>query len=196
MKTLLTAIITVSSIILFSNTDAKAQAWKSNSKVLSLGVGASNLYHIAPIRNGNGASNRSVFSPTTGQFNFQGEFGIHKYVGLGFTTGIGGRAGWGNNYLGEVNFPVGMLCNFHFYQLIADKTSKNIHSDVLDIYAGLSAGSGLAVVYYANDPDQIAPLVFAGPHAGIRWWFAPKVGLNAEVGFGKSLANFGFVFQP
>lgn len=195
MKTIVTVIIAIASILMFKQ-DAKAQAWERNSQVLSLGVGASNFYHVAPFRNGNSGIYRSVYSPTTGQFNFMGEFGIHKYVGLGFYTGVGGRASWGGNYLGEVNFPIGLICNFHFYQLIADKTSKNIHSDVLDVYAGLSAGSGLAIVYFQNDPDQIAPLVFAGPHAGIRWWFAPKVGLNAELGFGKNIANFGFVFKP
>lgn len=52
---------------------------------------------------------------------------------LGFTTGVGLRRGWNNDYQGEVNIPFGILCNFHFYQLIDDKASKDIHADKLDI---------------------------------------------------------------
>jgi hypothetical protein len=123
------------------------------------------------------------------------EFGIHKYVGLGFTTGIGGRAGLGYGYLGEVNVPIGMVTNFHFYQLIADRTGKNIHADQLDIYAGMSIGSGIAFTYYTNENARVVPMVWGGPHAGIRWHFAPRVALNAEVGFGKSVVNAGFSFK-
>lgn len=195
MKTIV-ASITLLLAASFLPNHVSAQAWERNSAVLSLGVGPSRFYHLGYVAPGYPGVYGNVYVPTTGQFNFQGEFGVHDYVGLGFTTGVGGRAGWGNNYLGEVNFPIGLLCNFHFYRLIDDKSSRDIHSDELDIYAGLSVGSGFAIAYYRNDPDQLVPLVFAGPHAGIRWWFSPRVGLNGEFGFGKSLANVGFVFKP
>lgn len=173
---------------------AYSQAWDKSTKVLTLGVGASNFYHLDGYYYGN-PELRRAYSPTTGQLNFMGEFGIHNYIGLGFFTGIGGRAGWTRNYLGAWNIPIGMLVNFHFYQLIADNTSKNIHSNVLDIYAGLSLGSGVAFTYYDNAVARAVPILYGGPHVGIRYYFAPKVGVTAQAGFGKNIANVGFVFK-
>jgi len=83
--------------------------------------------------------------------------------------------------------------------LIADKTDKNIHADKLDIYVGASIGSGIAGTFYRNYPNpdvtRIVPIAFGGLHAGVRYYFKPRVGINAEVGFGKSLINAGFVFK-
>lgn len=182
-------------ILLFVSKQSQAQAWEKSSKVLSLGFGVSQFYHIDSYYYANDRKRPSFYNPTTGQFNFQGEFGIHKYVGLGFTVGFGGRAGWNNNYLGEFNIPMGMLANFHFYQLIDDKNSKNLRADKLDIYAGIAMGSGLAFTYYDNTSTRVVPLAWGGPHAGIRYYFVPKVAVNAEVGFGRSLVNVGFSFK-
>jgi hypothetical protein len=87
-----------------------------------------------------------------------------------------------------------VLANFHFYQLIADKTGKSIHADVLDIYAGVTVGSGIAFIF---DPDNnhAVPIAFGGPHAGIRYFFTPKVGVTGEVGFGRHILNVGMVFK-
>ncbi len=194
MKHILFACLAVATLLFVSN-QSQAQAWEKSSKVLSLGFGVSQFYHIDSYYYSNNRKHPSFYNPTTGQFNFQGEFGIHKYVGLGFTVGVGGRAGWNNNYLGEFNIPMGMLANFHFYQLIADKNSKNIHADKLDIYAGIAMGSGVAFTYYDNTSTRVVPLAWGGPHAGIRYYFVPKVAVNAEVGFGRSLVNLGFSFK-
>ncbi|MCC6585015.1 MAG: hypothetical protein IT271_15035, partial [Chitinophagales bacterium] len=118
----------------------------------------------------------------------------HKYLGLGFTTGFGGRTHYGRNYSGEFNIPLGIIFNFHFYQLIADKKSKAKHADKLDLYVGASAGSGIAIAYYKN-LSRTTPLAFGGLHFGLRYYFSPKVGINGEFGWGKSLANVGFVFK-
>lgn len=196
MKYLIILFIIVASIFSFSQ-KSHAQAWEKSSKVLSIGFGVSQFYHLDDYyyRNHDGKLKRGHFNPTTGQFNFQAEFGIHKYVGLGFTTGFGGRPGWDNSYRGEFNIPMGMLANFHFYQLIDDKNSKDLHADKLDIYAGISVGSGVAFTYYDDISRRIVPLAWGGPHAGIRYYFAPKVAVNAEVGFGRSLVNIGFSFK-
>jgi hypothetical protein len=178
-----------------TTSDANAQAWQRNSKIIAVGLGLSDFFHLDDYYYKNFAPKRGFYNPMTGQINVQMEFGIHQYVGLGFTTGVGGRSGWGNGYSGEVNFPIGFICNFHFYQLIADRIAKNIHADELDIYAGLSVGSGLAYTYYDDASRRLVPLAFGGIHAGVRWFFAPRMGLNAEIGFGKSLVNFGMVFK-
>jgi len=195
MKTILYILLIASGTLLMPG-KANAQAWERNSKVLSLGFGASQFFHIDNYYygNGNGPFVRDWYTPLTGQINFQGEFGVHKYVGLGFTTGVGGRAGWFYGYAGEVNIPIGFIANFHFYQLIADKTGKNIHADKLDIYAGLSIGGGIAQTFYSNT-TRIVPMAFGGLHAGVRYYFKPRVGVNGEIGWGKSLINVGFAFK-
>ena len=192
----LLCIFFISAALMLTTQHLQAQAWQKNTNVLSIGFGASQFFHLDNYYYGNGNPNgfRSWYMPVTGQFNFQGEFGIHKYWGLGFTTGIGGRGPWAYGYNGELNIPIGMIANFHFYQLIADKTGKNIHSDKLDIYAGASLGGGLAFAYYPN-ATRVLPIVFGGLHAGIRYYFTPRVGVNGELGWGKSLINAGLVFK-
>lgn len=177
-----------------SPTTINAQAWERTSKVLSLGVGFSQFYHLDDYYYYGRNDNKNGYKLTTEQFNFQGEFGIHKYVGLGFTIGVGGRGALSNNYRGEFNIPAGMLCNFHFYQLISDNSKKNIHGDKMDIYAGINLGSGVAFTYYTNS-NRVVPLAFGGTHVGIRYYISPKFGLNAEVGMGKSIVNAGFSFK-
>lgn len=174
--------------------NSKAQAWGRDSKVLSLGIGGASMLHFDPR---NDYYNRYGWSPLTGQLVFQGEFAVHEYVGLGFTTGVGGGGAYRRFYYPEVNLPIGFIVNFHFYQLIADKTSRDIKSDKLDIYAGLNVGSGFAAVFDNRAPrtTRLHPLFFAGPQVGLRYYFVPKVALNAEFGYGKSLAQIGFSFK-
>jgi len=193
MKKIISALMIISVIALTSNF-AKAQAWDRGSRVIGIGFGASQFYHLDNYYYSNSQFGHSWYSPTTIQLNFQMEFSIHKYVGLGFTTGIGGRGGLRNDYNGEFNVPIGMIVNFHFYQLIEDRTAKNIHADKLDIYMGASLGSGFAIAYY-YDFSRVVPMAFGGIHLGVRYYFMPKVGVNCELGWGKSLVNAGFVFR-
>lgn len=183
--------------LLATTNQVNAQAWEKSTKVLALGFGASNFFYVDNYyRNYVGWSRGGYYSPTTGQLNFQGEFGVHDYVGIGFTTGIGGggNRGWGSYYAGTMNIPIGVIANFHFYQLIADKTGSNIHADKLDIYGGISIGSGVAFIFDPND-NHAAAIAFGGPHVGVRYYFTDKFGVNGEVGYGKSLVNAGLVFK-
>jgi hypothetical protein len=181
----------------FTSQKAEAQdkAWARDSKVLSIGLGAGNFYHLDNRYGPGGLKPGRYHSPYTGQFNLQMEWAVHNYVGIGFTTGFGGTGPLSHGYRGEVNMPIGLVVNFHFYQLIDDKNSKNLHADKLDIYGGLSVGSGFAVAFYDKEDPRIVPLAWGGMHAGIRWYFTPRVALNAEAGFGKSVANIGFSFK-
>jgi len=196
-KSLFTA-LTVAATLL--SVVSYGQAWEKQSKVIGLGLGASSFWHL----------NNGVTTPLTGQLNFQMEFGVHDYVGVGFQTGVGGGgplgigAGWGRSvflgssyysgYNGSFNFPVSAFANFHFYQLIADKSGKDIHSDKLDIYAGLNVGSGIGILFYDNS-TLITPLVIFGPQVGVRYYFTEKFGVNLELGYGKSIVNGGIVFK-
>lgn len=193
MKKLMRNLIMVS-MVMCATQFANAQAWGRHTNVLSVGIGPSQFIHLDRYYYTDAPVPCLYYWPVTGQFNFQGEFGIHKYVGLGFTTGIGGRGPVSRNYLGELNIPVGLIANFHFYQLIADNASRNIHADKLDIYAGVNAGSGVAFTYY-NDAVRAVPMAFGGLQAGIRYYFVSRVAINGELGFGKSIANVGFTFR-
>jgi len=183
---------------LFGEQQASGQAWSRDTKVISLGLGAGNYYHVGQTRRAVlfGPRYRS-YSSVTGQFTVEGEFGIHDYVGIGFNTGIGGGLGRFSGYSGSLNVPVGVLANFHFYQLIADKTGKDLHQDVLDVFAGVSVGSGIGVIFYDSNvlADQILPLAFGGIHAGCRWYFKDNIALSGQVGFGKSLIDVGILFK-
>lgn len=195
MKKILILSLILSAMILSTN-QVNAQAWERHSKVISVGAGVSQFFHFDDYyyKNAGDARARGWYWPMTGQLNIQGEFGVHKYLGLGFTTGVGGRGRYNNNNIGEFNIPIGMIFNFHFYQLIADKRSKAKHADKLDMYFGASAGSGIAVAYY-QDLRRVRPIGFGGLHYGIRYYFNNKVGINGEIGWGKSLVNAGLVFK-
>lgn len=130
----------------------------------------------------------------SGTLSVHAEFGVHDYVGVGIVTGIGGRAYRGSGNGGVLYVPVGVQANFHFYQLIEDKTSKDIHGDKLDLYAGLNVGSGLAVGFPANS-NTIGGLLFVGPQVGVKYFFKPKIGIYAEVGYGKSVFEAGISFK-
>gem|GEM_PF-564806 len=183
------------------------QAWEKSTKVLGLGIGASAFFQYGKWAEDGEASIPRWDYPPSGQLNFQGEFGIHNYVGIGFTTGIGGNAShswrgkryWGSGaafYAGSFIFPIGMIANFHFYQLIADKTGKEIHADKLDIYGGVSLGSGVAMLFYREGvSNRLSAIIFGGVHAGARYYFTDKFGVNLEVGWGKHIVNGGVVFK-
>lgn len=179
---------------------SSAQAFEKGGKYLTLGLGGGNHWHIDAQNNwpGNGWRGSNV-----GGITLQMEWGIHDYVGLGFSTGVmggfgnygwygpGWGGGWSGGY-GELAIPVGLITNFHFYRLIDDKVSKDIHSDKLDIYAGLNVGSGIS--FYPT-PGWVSPLFYAGPQVGARYFVKPNIGLGLEVGYGKTFVNGGVTFK-
>jgi hypothetical protein len=185
MKKLLTflmlAFLTLTSI------ETQAQAFDKSTKLLSLTLGPGEMIHF-------GGNDGYVGSATfiTGQLNFQGEFAVHQYVGVGFTVGVGGRAS-GLVWPAEANVPIGVLANFHFYQLIADKKGGDLHADKLDIYAGITAGSGVFIRPNLN--NFAGGLFYFGPHAGVNYYFSKNVGVNGEVGWGTTVIQAGLVFK-
>ncbi|CAN5339448.1 hypothetical protein BH09BAC1_BH09BAC1_25260 [soil metagenome] len=196
MKHLLALLVLITCLSLGAN----AQAYERGGRYHSIGLGGSQFYHLGdyyqfgslpyypyePIN--------TWYAPTTGQINYQLEFGVSKYVGVGLTTGIGGRGNRSYGY-SEVNVPIGVIANFHFYQLIDDKVSKDIHADKLDIYVGANLGSGIAFrnSYYDND---IVAMVFGGVQTGIRYYVTEKLAVHLETGYGKSFINAGITLRP
>lgn len=163
------------------------------SKQISIGVGLSSyigafgkggFYNYSGTR---GYYGRGAFW-YSGTLSVQAEFGVHDYVGVGLVTGIGGRSFYGT---GVLYVPVGILANFHFFQLIADKKGLGI-GDKLDVYAGLNFGTGLGVSFYkGGGGTTVGGIIFAGPQIGVKYFFNDKIGVYGEFGYGKSVFEAG-----
>ena len=208
MKKLQTLVMVV--MVVFISLQTSAQAFDKGTKLITISIGGANMFHV-PIANnsdgyGTGYFYNGWYSPITGEISVQGEFAVHKYVGVGFNVGLGGRGsnygiGSGFYYSGfrsEFNVAFGAVGNFHFFQLIADKTGKNIHADKLDVYVGLNMGSGVAIhpanSNYGWNTDFDA-LFFIGPQVGVHYYFTDKIGINGELGYGKTFASAGITFK-
>ena len=192
-------------MVSFISLQTKAQAFDNSTKMLTISIGGADMFHIPAGYN----YYTGFYSPLTAQLYVQGEFAVHKYVGVGFDATLGGRPnnygysglygynGYGFGYRSEFNIAAGALANFHFYQLIADKTGKNIHADKLDIYVGLSLGGGVAIhpsdAYYNS--TNLDGLFYIGPQVGAHYFFNDRIGINAEVGFGKTFVSAGVTFK-
>lgn len=187
-------VILTSLVVLFT-TLSFAQAFSGKgAKIHSVALNASHFHHINDKFLYKGGNSYGIIG--------QGEYGIHQYVGIGWQASVGwGRQNsnaWSSS--NSIYFAGGFTTNFHFYQLIADKTGENIASDQLDIYAGLNIGFGFGGHLYQNinggRNSYGFPIVYGGGHLGLRWYpNAGKIGMVFEGGYGKSYASFGVVFR-
>jgi hypothetical protein len=215
-------IVALLAFLLINAESVNAQAFGGKgSKQISISLGMAN-HSTWFSHNNHGVSGR--FSPLSGVVSVQGEFGIHKYVGIGFDAGFNfsnslwgfygakhgkyyygydddwdGYNGWGGGAYRGFGIPISFIANFHFLQLIADKTGKSF-ADKLDVYGGLSFGSGpfFAILkngYKNYNGNDIGAMLIAGPHVGIRYYPKGNVGIHAEVGYGKSIINGGVTFK-
>lgn len=214
--------LTVMSVFLMFSFNSNAQAFGgkgSKSVSISLGMASYNTWFS---RNGTGLGGH--FSPLSGLFSVQGEFGVGKYVGIGFDAGFNisnglggfgatpspyyynghdwdddyyyGPGGWSSAYWG-FGIPISVIGNFHFLQLIADKTGKTF-AEKLDVYAGLALGAGPYFAFTKSgfkNRNDVGVMLIVGPHVGIRYFPADKVGIHFEMGYGKSLFNGGVTFK-
>ncbi|MBS1647120.1 MAG: hypothetical protein JST67_07260 [Bacteroidetes bacterium] len=217
--------LVLAAVLIFAGvSSASAQAFSAKSMYLSVGLGGANYYYFGSSGtttyvNGYAVTNGSypAFTTTTGELTIQAEWAVHKYVGIGGFLAVGGGVYgygsspiWGNySSNGVFNVPAAVVGNFHFYQLIADKVGKNIHADKLDVYAGINVGSGLGMVFYPNytyDPNSgnwvrsssdvhATALLIVGANVGARYFFTEKVGVNLELGYGKTFVNAGITFK-
>jgi len=184
------------------------------SKTISIGLGGSSFNAWFPT---NGRGPMKWWHPFYGTLNVQTEFGVHKYVGVGFNIGVGACRNLNgfsrysallgyNEYSSfwSVSIPVAVAANFHFYQLIEDKTKKNIHGDKLDLYAGANLGAGPAFAFAKKGltdnngnplKGDVGYVIFGGIQVGVKYYPKSKVGMFLEVGYGKTLVNGGVSFK-
>ncbi len=177
-----------------SSSGGKAFEGKGSKQIL-IGVGLSS--YIGSFGKGGFNSfvgNRGFFGRGaffySGTLSVQAEFGVHDYVGVGLVTGIGGSGGRVVGGGGALYVPVGILANFHFFQLIADKKGLGV-GDKLDVYAGLNFGTGLGVSLSKGGGNNVGGIIFAGPQFGVKYFFTDKIGVYSEFGYGKSIFEAG-----
>lgn len=195
MKKILLIICTMT-ILLFTAGSTKAQAFAGKgSKYFTLGVGVAHYIEFGGYRStygyGYGYGYGFGFFRPTLAVNANIEIGIHKYVGIapcfGFSTTFytGGEVG--------LEIPLGVQANFHFFQLIGDKTGKSF-ADKLDIYAGANVGGGPTFGLFSGGLS-VYGFIYAGPQVGIRYYPKSNIGITAEIGYGKTIANVGMVIK-
>lgn len=195
-------LIVILLVALAASANAQGQAFEKGCQLNSIGFGVSKVFHIIPGDHryygyyGAYGYNSAAYTTLTGEFNIQVEKAVSDYVGVGANFGFGGHATRLYGY-GEANFLIGIITNFHFYQLIADKTGKDIHADKLDIYAGINVGTGVAGQFgnFGNDNARLAVLAWGGFQVGARYYVSQRVAVNLEAGYGKSLINGGITIK-
>ena len=173
--------------LLVNQLESKAQAFEGKgSKTLSLTIGAAEYFHFGGYYGGYLGYGFGYFYTPALAVNANLEFGVHKYVGIAPNFGIATSF-----YPGAVglHIPIGVQGNFHFYQLIADKVKKDIHGDKLDIYAGLNLGGGPDIVF--DRGTAVGGFFYIGPQVGVRYYPKGNVGITAELGYGRTISNFG-----
>ncbi len=211
MKKKITLLCLVIGMMTYTNNSSAQAFGGKGSKQFQLGIGMTQHDTWYPT---NGKGPKGHVKPLAGVIQLQMEFGIHKYIGIGVNLGVSfakniDRSGLGlgvipyayNDYSAfwSIAIPIGVHSNFHFYQLIADKSGKNMHADKLDIYAGLSFGSGptfaIAKKAYKNYGNDVGYMIYGGPHVGVRFFPKEKMGFYLEAGYGKAYLNGGLVFN-
>lgn len=163
-----------------------AQAFEKGSTYLTVGIGGAHYRHLGHLY-----YSGYRWAPVTAELNVQAEWGVHEYVGVGLFTGVGGASypRWG-----EFNIPLGLVVNFHFWQLMADK-GTNLAADKVDVYVGANLGSGLGVWYGSGSYTGANALLWGGLQIGARYFFKENIAVNGELGYGKTFANLGITFK-
>jgi hypothetical protein len=163
MKKLILFALLLSTLVIVPTEKTQAQAHEKGDIILSPFIGAGNWGYY-----------RGSYAMPVG-INL--DFAVHKYADVGPYAGIV----LNRNYSG-INF--GARANFNWWQLLDDKVAKDLKGDVIDLYYTLGFGYEI----FAGDYDR-----YWGRRAsynrfrwhsamGIRWYFAPRIALMAEVG--------------
>ncbi|MBN9294792.1 MAG: hypothetical protein J0G96_12515 [Flavobacteriia bacterium] len=201
MKKLFIIFVSALSLLISNETNAQAFGGKgSNHLLLGLGLNHHFTFFGSPINNNSYSS--------YGSLNVQYEAGIHDYVGIGIASGLEFSRDLGHGYYTYPGYyhgsgftglaiPVVFFGNFHFLQLINDKTGKNF-AEKLDVYAGLSLGTGFSfAIPKRNNPADGAfgMMLIYGANVGVRYYFTPNIGVYTELGYGKTIAQAGVAFK-
>lgn len=104
------------------------------------------------------------------------DYAVHEYVSVGGFVGFN-SVGVRNSSFKYNRIGFGARGVFHFWQLIDNKTSKDLKSEKVDWYIPLHVGYNIYTGDYADGGD-----VLYGLGMGIRYYFSPKFGIAFEFG--------------
>jgi hypothetical protein len=166
--------------------EIKAQGWNQDRKgIYSIGVGGTQVIGL-----GYGSLG---LTPPGLSINVSGEYKVHRFVGVGFETGL-------NFFFGppyyvypppapryvSIGIPLGVKVNVHILE------AANVPiANKLDAYAGLNLGGGPAF-YTGPNPGVVAwGFIHVGPQVGVRYWLNHNIAVFGEFGWGATFANVG-----
>lgn len=188
----------LSVLLLINQQHVKAQAFQQEDVVFSLGYGMPNLTKSvfkAAFEGEN--ANVSGFGPLHAKV----EYGISDKIGIGLSINHVSTK-FDAQYFDDVanrNY----FANYN-YNSTKFNLRTNIHfsnSDKLDAYWGFGVGYGIGSVSVStNDPD-LEDLDLSGgglgfeSTLGLRYFVTENVGLYTEVGFAKSIIQFGLNYK-
>ena len=166
--------------LLLTATSSQAQAWKHGKKALySVGLGGAQGILVG---SSGGFGAISLISPIALSLNVSGEYGVGKFIGIGWQTGLNTYFGFGT----ALEIPLAGKVNVH----LMDAFNASI-KDKLDVYAGFGLGGGPV---FDVSGGGVYGVIHVGPQLGARYWVSDKVAVFGEFGWGNTFANFGVTF--
>ena len=174
--------VTVLAAVLLLAINAQAQEWnqgRGRTGIYTVAVGGTQQIYLGRYKydgiRGSGLTGAGL------SMNAQGEYQVHRFVGLGWGTGV-------NLYFPPhttlIEIPIGLKVNVHILE------AANVNVRGLDVFAGVNLGGGPG--FYST--GGATGFLYAGPQVGVRYWFNPHIAINSEFGWGQTFANLGFTF--
>ena len=108
---------------------------------------------------------------------------VHKYVSVGVYYGIAFQKYTVSNVL-YLNHVFGARTNFHWWQLLADKTGKDLFANKIDFDIHTHIGGYMAVEKNNNTNTKLKHLgINAGGGIGFKYYFVKYFGVALDAGF-------------
>ena len=107
------------------------------------------------------------------------DFSVHNYVSVGPYVAYNymGGSGWADHTI-----AFGARGNFHFWQLIDDKVSKDLKADKIDWFYSLGLGGYIDRYKSGSYSDNYGGFNMSSS-LGIRYYFNDHVGISFEYGW-------------
>lgn len=124
------------------------------------------------------------------------DYNVHKYVGVGLYYAVGFQNFKVSNvfYLGNA---FGIRTTYHWWQMLDDKSDKDLFSDKIDMDVHIHAGGFILSEKNKNDNTKIKTYGFnAGAGIGFKYYFVKSFGVAIDFGYEESsYAKLGLVVK-
>jgi len=170
-KPLLKLILLLVVLVAVSNSEVKAQAHQKGDFILTPAIGLGNYGYY-----GGGYAFPVILNA---------DWAVHDYVDVGPYVGF---------MINGSYFSIlpGARANFNWWQLTDDKASKDLKSDVLDLYLSVGFGYEIFLTSGFNGFNRFR----WNTNLGLRWYFKPNIALMGEFGATPvAPVNLGIAFK-